>query len=137
MQHTFCAANRADTESWLRRYAASRAVHGFAPWTVVHRSDARVIGWGGLAVDPDLPGWGPEVTYFVHPAYAGRGYATEIVRAALAHAFGALGLPAVGAFAKPDNAASIRVLIKCGFRCVAYEPPLARNRYEARAAEQA
>jgi RimJ/RimL family protein N-acetyltransferase len=54
------------------------------------------------------------------------------VRAALAHGFEALGLPAIGAFARPDNAASIRVLEKCGLRFLRWEPALERNYYEVR-----
>jgi RimJ/RimL family protein N-acetyltransferase len=34
------------------------------------------------------------------------------------------------AFARPDNQASLRVLAKCGFRFIRYEPTLQRNRYE-------
>jgi [ribosomal protein S5]-alanine N-acetyltransferase len=53
-----------------------------------------------------------------------------LVRAALHHGFAALALPAVGAFVRPANAASARVLDKCGFALVGYEPRLQRNRYE-------
>jgi ribosomal-protein-alanine N-acetyltransferase len=59
MQLTFWAESRAASEAWLRRHANARRVNGFAPWTIVHRSDQRVIGWGGLNVDPFAPGWGP------------------------------------------------------------------------------
>jgi RimJ/RimL family protein N-acetyltransferase len=94
------------------------------------RDDERVVGWGGLGVDPFDPGWGPEVSYFFHPAHWGRGLATELVRASLEHGFGALTLRAIGAFARPENAASIRVLEKCGFRLLGWEPALERNHYE-------
>jgi len=46
----------------------------------------------------------------------GRGLATEAVRAAVAHAFGPLGLRRIGAGAYAMNRASIRVLEKVGFR---------------------
>lgn len=46
----------------------------------------------------------------------GRGLATEAVRAAVAHAFGPLGLRRIGAGAYATNPASIRVLEKVGFR---------------------
>jgi RimJ/RimL family protein N-acetyltransferase len=104
--------------------------HGYAPWTVVLRAEQRIVGWGGLNVDPVAPGWGPEVSYFIHSACAGRGYATELVRAALALGFAELKLAVIGAFASPANLASIRVLEKCGLRFVGYEAALARNRYE-------
>jgi len=45
-----------------------------------------------------------------------RGFATEAVGAAVAHAFGTLGLRRIGAGAYATNPASIRVLEKIGFR---------------------
>ena len=93
------------------------------------RDGGEVIGWGGLCVDPFDPAWGPEVAYFVHPRLWGRGLASEIVEAALALAFRELALPAVGAFARPQNAASLRVLEKQGFRFVRYLPDMDRNQY--------
>ena len=42
---------------------------------------------------------------------------------------GALALPEVGAFARPENAASIRVLEKAGFRLLRFEARLERNHY--------
>ena len=132
MRFTFWAESRAACESWLREYESLRVVNGFAPWTIVHQVDERIIGWGGLNTDPDAPGWGVEVSYFIHPAYEGRGFATEIVRASLRHGFADLGLRELGAFARPENHASIRVLEKCGFKLLRYEPALERNHYEVR-----
>lgn len=48
----------------------------------------------------------------------GRGVATEAVRLFLAEVKARYGLRRVGAFAYADNAASLRVLEKNGFRCV-------------------
>jgi ribosomal-protein-alanine N-acetyltransferase len=132
MRLTVWVESRQACEAGLRRYARNREMHGFAPWTVVHRAEGRVIGWGGLGIDPDAPQWGPEVSYFIHPLYQGRGFATELVLAALRHGFCDVGLLRIGAFARPENLASVRVLEKCGFALVQYEPALQRNRYEAR-----
>jgi len=130
MRYTHAAASRQDCAHWLRTFGALESTLGFAPWTVILRAEARVIGWGGLSVDPFDPGWGIEVSYFFHPAYWGRGYATELVRATLHHGFGSLSLTAIGAFVRPANLASVRVLEKCGFALAGYEPRLERNRYE-------
>jgi RimJ/RimL family protein N-acetyltransferase len=65
----------------------------------------------------------------LHPEDWGRGLATEIVSAALDRAFGEHRLPWVGAFARPENGASIRVLEKSGFRWVRHVPELERNQY--------
>jgi len=131
MRFTFWAESRAACEEWLRQYESLREANGFAPWTIVHRAERRVIGWGGLNVDPHAPGW-VEISYFVHPAYEGQGFATEIVRASLRHGFADLALPEIGAFAKPENRGSIRVLEKCGFKLLRYEPALERNHYQVR-----
>jgi [ribosomal protein S5]-alanine N-acetyltransferase len=136
MRFTFCAESRAACESWLRRYAQSRRVNGFAPWTIVLRSTGRVIGWGGLNIDPQAPEWGPEVGYFIHPACQGRGFASELVRCSLRHGFNDLQLKRIGAFARPENEASIRVLAKCGLKILRYEPALLRNHYELEAKDR-
>ena len=134
MRFTFWADSRATCESWLRRYADARRANGFAPWAIVHRQEhqqeERVIGWGGLNIDPNAPGWGPEVSYFIHPAYQGRGFATEVVNCSLRHGFKDIGLRQIGAFTMPENQASARVLKKCGFKFLRYEPPLDRDHYQ-------
>ena len=57
-----------------------------------------------------------EIGWRLARAYWGRGYATEAAEAALAHAFGPLGLREVVAFTVPGNAASRRVMEKIGMR---------------------
>ena len=74
-----------------------------------------MVGWGGLNRDPKAPQWGVEVAYFFDPSYWGRGLASELVQESLSHAFRDLGLDRVGAFVRPENHASIRVLVKAGF----------------------
>ena len=132
MQFTYVAPALEACARRLRTYEDSRQSLGFAPWVVVDRSQGqgRVIGWGGLSVDPYGPGWGPEVSYFFDPACWGRGLATELVASALGHAFHDLSLSRVSAFAMSDNLASIRVLQKCGFTFLRYEPTLERNHYQ-------
>ncbi len=48
MRFTFWAESRAQCEHWLRLHERPRQTNGFAPWTVVHRSEDRVIGWAVL-----------------------------------------------------------------------------------------
>ena len=86
--------------------------------------------WGGLSIDPHAPGWGPEVSYFIHPSYQAQGFATELVTTALDQGFRVFGLPQISAFAKPPNKGSIRILEKCGFKFLRFEPALERNHYE-------
>lgn len=128
MRFTYCAATRKDTARYLEAYAARFAEDGFAPWVVVYRADEHVVGWGGLNRDPKAPHWGTEVSYFFHPHYWGRGFATELVTASLQHAFRDLGLSELHAFTRPANHASARVLQKAGFSRLDYVPELARDR---------
>jgi len=130
MKYTSWAESRDVCEKRLRLYANCRQSNGFAPWTVVLRETGQIVGWGGLKLDLIAPEWGIEVSYFIHQSCGGRGYATELVRASLKHGFEDRAQPKIGAFARPQNPASIRVLEKCGFKFLRYEPALERNHYE-------
>jgi len=132
MQYTWSSPGLAASERHLRAHAEQRERHGVAPWTVVERASGDVIGWGGLSVDPDEPEWGVEVVYFVRRDHWGRGIASEIVEAALDHGFAGMELEAIGAFARPANAASLRVLEKAGFQLLSYVERLERNHYMLR-----
>jgi ribosomal-protein-alanine N-acetyltransferase len=68
---------RIAVHEWFRRR------DGYAPWTVVRKSDGQTIGWGGLYNDPFDPGWGVEVGYHFDPAAWGQGYASELVAACM------------------------------------------------------
>ncbi len=134
MRYTFCAADRAATESFLHSHADRFDEDGYAQWTALLAGSGRIVGWGGLGKDPHAPHWGPEVAYFLDPAVWGRGLATEIVVATLVHAFVDVGLEEVGAFALPANAASVRVLEKCGFERVRFVPEFERDQFVVRRA---
>lgn len=141
MRFTYCSPSREATSAHLEKYAARFTEDGFAPWTVElldpdsgvakqrNVAQQRVIGWGGLNKDPAEPEWGIEVAYYFDPAYWGRGLATELVRESLAYAFEELGLDYVGAFTKPENVASARVLLKNGFEWIRFVPELERDEY--------
>ena len=129
MQHTYVAPSIDHCSNRLVAYEAMRSTLGFAPWVARVREDMQPIGWGGLSVDPKEPEWGLEVSYAFSPATWGKGYATELVNASLAYAFGPLQAREVHAFAKAENTASVRVLAKCGFLHLRYEPRLERGHY--------
>jgi ribosomal-protein-alanine N-acetyltransferase len=119
----------------VQAYADRFIEDGFAAWTIVLASERRVVGWGGLNRDPKAPQWGIEVAYFIDPAYWRRGLATELVEDSLAHAFADLGLREVGAFVRPENHASIRVLTKAGLVRVGFVPELQRDRFHISAVQ--
>ena len=58
-----------------------------------------------------------EVGYILAPAKQGRGLMTEAMQALLAYCFDELGVRRVQALIHPDNAASIRLAQRLGFRC--------------------
>jgi RimJ/RimL family protein N-acetyltransferase len=131
MQHTYVAPTLELCAARLRMHEAMRPRLGVAPWVVRVSQDSEPIGWGGLSVDLDEPEWGLEVSYAFSPACWGKGYATELVQAALATAAALLPAREVHAFSRPENARSIRVLEKAGFSYLRYEPRLQRNHYLA------
>jgi len=130
MRFTHWSDSRDACAAWLRQYVDAETEVGFAPWTLVHRAHGCIVGWGGLNIDPNARGWGPEISYFIHSGYQGMGLATELVRASLEFGFVRLNLPMIGAFARAGNVGSARVLMKCGFEFVGYEASLDRNHYE-------
>ena len=129
MRYTHADASLRECRRRVAAHDRQRRRDGYGPWTVVTKADGRVVGWGGLYVDPFIPGWGPEVGYFFRREAWGHGYASELVAASLDLADRELGLAVVRAFARPENAASRRVLEKAGFETVRFVPELERWLY--------
>lgn len=77
-------------------------------------ADGQYVGY--VQIVPIEDGW--EIGYHTVKAYAGRGYATEAVRAFLPVMMEKLQLTQVAGICDAQNAASLRVLEKCGFRRV-------------------
>ena len=118
MRHvTGRALNDDEVAHWVQRRIELEAERGFTMWTVCLRDTGDVIGDCGLCPlalkGPDI-----EVGYHFAPAHWGKGYATEAARACVQFAFETLRLDRIVAVTHPDNAASARVLEKCGLtRC--------------------
>jgi RimJ/RimL family protein N-acetyltransferase len=102
-----------ETDSALRIYGDVLARRGYSFLAVCERDGGALIGDGGLF---PLGGQGPDVElgYTLARAAWGKGYATELGRALVDHAFGVLGVPRVVAQVEPENAASRHVLEKLG-----------------------
>lgn len=73
---------------------------------MIHREEI-AVGWMALRHG--------DLGYAVARAQWGRGYATEMARAAIAHAFATYDRPEITADVFDDNPASVRVLEKLGF----------------------
>jgi RimJ/RimL family protein N-acetyltransferase len=129
MQHTHADASLRDCRRRIAVHERRRRHDGYAPWTIMAKSDEKIIGWGGLYDDPFDKGWGVEVAYFFHPLVWGQGYASEMVAVCMGVADHALRLPEVCAFAHPANAGSRRVLEKAGFERMRFVPEMDRFLY--------
>jgi ribosomal-protein-alanine N-acetyltransferase len=76
------------------------------------RDEGRFVGGCGLFALAD--GGDVEIAYRLPVACWGRGYATEMARAVLAHGFDTLRLPRIIGLTWPENVASQRVLERIG-----------------------
>jgi [ribosomal protein S5]-alanine N-acetyltransferase len=104
------------TERYILRQSAHWEKHGYGHWGVVTPEDERLVGWVGLEFLPELGE--TEVAYLVSGRVRGRGYASEAGQAALSYGLGNCRLEYIIGLVHPENAASIRVLEKCGLAYV-------------------
>ena len=107
---------------------AIRAADGDAP--------ATVVAGGGYFGPPAFDGT-VEIGYSVCPEWRGRGYATELARALVAHALSHPGVTRVIAHTTAGNPASIRVLQQSGFTCVGPGGEPGTLRFECRSPGEA
>jgi RimJ/RimL family protein N-acetyltransferase len=97
----------ADAEAFIARMSPQKESSFF-----VTLLDGTIIGGCGVGkLHSDIP----EIGYWYGVPYWGHGYATEVARALLEHAFSELGNELLHAGARVSNPASRRVLEKCGF----------------------
>ena len=97
--------SRSDLDGWRGWYWLASAPE-VERWTLV--------GSGGFKGTPDETGT-VEIGYGTLEEFQKRGYATEAVLGLLVWAFQQPGIARVTAEAEMENAASVRVLEKCGF----------------------
>ena len=105
-----------DLGSWIEEGIAT----GYPTWVIEAADPA--LGPAGdfvgvIGVFPPENEWGPEpeVGYLLASRHHGRGLATEALCAVVADATERLRIPVLVAIVDEPNAASIRVLEKCGF----------------------
>ena len=97
----------ADVRAWIAR-SEWRGRPGFR--LAVCLPDGALIG--AVGIGPEAV---PSCAYFIDPAHAGQGYATEAMQALLADAIPRFALTDIEADHFADNPASGRVLLKLGF----------------------
>jgi RimJ/RimL family protein N-acetyltransferase len=104
--------------AWIERVHHTLAGDPWAlSFTTVVRATGTEVGGCSFKGPPDANGV-VEIAYGTDPAHRGRGFATEAAAALTRFAFASGLVRRVRAHTKPDNAASARVLAKCGFRRV-------------------
>jgi len=97
----------------IERYPDFKTV-GYGRWGCELKATGEIIGFCGLKylAEFDMV----DVGFRFLPEHWGRGLATEACRVSIDFGFDVLGLRRVVGLVLPDNAASIRVLEKCGMR---------------------
>lgn len=107
-------------EVWARllRYIGHWAVHDYGLWQIRERATDRFVGEVGIAdFRRDLAisfDGAPEAAWVLAPWAHGRGYATEAMTAVLA--WSAAAHPRTVCIIAPDNARSLRVADRLGYR---------------------
>ena len=90
------------------------AIAGNGMKAIVCKNNGRLIGMIGLCDMNRYNGY-KELDYAIAASHRNRGYATEAVKAVLAHAFDELDILVVAAWVRSHNEASVRVLERCNF----------------------
>jgi RimJ/RimL family protein N-acetyltransferase len=104
---------RAECEQGVERLAERAAARpGYGLLHASLRDGGGFVGGCGVFQVPDSDEF--EIAYRLPHARWGQGYATEMARAVLAHAFGQLGLRRIVGLTWPENVPSQRVLEKIG-----------------------
>jgi RimJ/RimL family protein N-acetyltransferase len=119
-----------EEESWRRllSYAGHWTLMGFGYWVVEEKVTGKFVGEVGFAdykreIEPSLKGM-PEIGWVLASRAHGKGYATEAVRAAVAWGDAHFEGARTACIIAPENAASMRVAEKCGYRelaCTTYK----------------
>jgi len=97
------------------RIALARSRRRFGRWIAEDRETGEPLGWVELHPLYGRDRQDLQAGYQFAPRIWSRGYATEALRVVLDYALGPGGLDRVAAIVRPENAASIRVLERCGF----------------------
>jgi len=115
-------AHPPDTTNGFRDLLAGAANPSEALFLIVRAEDGAMAGYARLS---QIALGGFRNAYLGYSAFAGfdgRGYMTDGLRLVLGRAFGPIGLHRVEANVQPDNARSIALVERLGFRREGYSP---------------
>ena len=109
-------------ETWSRllRYIGHWSLMGFGYWVIEEKEKGTFMGELGFAdyrrdIAPSLAGI-PEIGWVLAQHAHGKGFATEAVRAGIAWGDSHFLEKKTACIIAPENTASIRVAVKCGYR---------------------
>jgi [ribosomal protein S5]-alanine N-acetyltransferase len=94
------------------------AERGVGTWLAYEKATTALVGFCGF----ELTSGEPYLMYALTEAFSGRGYASEMARAAIAVARAQPGFETISADVDEINAASLHVLEKLGFERVSVHP---------------
>jgi RimJ/RimL family protein N-acetyltransferase len=98
----------------IDKLAESEDENGWWIYFVIHKKDKRLIGGGGYKGKPTAEGT-VEIGYEIAPAYRNRGFATEMTKGLIEHAFRYSNVKCILAHTLAYENPSTNVLTKCGF----------------------
>jgi RimJ/RimL family protein N-acetyltransferase len=109
-----------DAWSKFMRIAGHWTLLGVGFWGIFEKASGQRIGEAGILdvkreIVPSFHGV-PEIGWGLLPAVHGKGYATEAVQAILGWAENHFGMVRMVCIVDPENAPSLRVAARCGFK---------------------
>ncbi len=118
MEHFPSIPTREESDAMAARIMARMREQGWGLWALEVKGGEPFIGFTGLAVPTFEAHFTPctEVGWRLARSAWGKGYATEAARAALAFAFGELGLEEIVSFTAATNRRSMAVMERLGMR---------------------
>jgi RimJ/RimL family protein N-acetyltransferase len=121
MEHFPSTLDRAASDNVASILKSDLDIMGYGFWALEVPGVAPFIGFAGIRpvtfeapFVPAPPAIIVEIGWRLAAAHWGKGYATEAARAALAHGFGALGLPEIVSFTTTTNLKSQAVMQRLG-----------------------
>lgn len=104
-------------KEYIREYIEKMyTFYEFGVWTVVEKSSGSVIGRAGFSYREGYDE--PEIGFIIGVPWQRRGYGEEVCRAILNYGWNVLGFNRVQALVETENAASLNLCDKLGFRAV-------------------
>jgi len=114
--NTPASSSEAETERWLKYLAKTTSPNAYLAWAVAEKRSDRCIGMVNYH-HREARNRRLEIGYIVMPARQGQGLGAEAVAALVEYCLESLAVHRIEALIHPDNAPSIRLVERLGFRC--------------------